>query len=77
MITPEAQALREKVYDAEIAPLMKRIAEVCQRNGIPMVATFDISRRGQPGLACSTVVHPHEGPKAMRDAIAVLLRGSA
>jgi len=30
----------EAAYDAEIAPLMDKIIEVCRREGIPMVASF-------------------------------------
>lgn len=30
----------EAVYDAEIAPLMTRIIEICNRHKMPMLATF-------------------------------------
>jgi hypothetical protein len=31
---------REDIYDTEIAPLMTKIIEVCNREEIPMLATF-------------------------------------
>jgi hypothetical protein len=30
----------EAVYDAEIAPLMEKVIEVCKRNDLPFVAEF-------------------------------------
>ena len=30
----------EAVYDAEIAPLMTQIIAICQRTGLPLVASF-------------------------------------
>lgn len=30
----------EKVYDEQIAPLMTQIIEICQKNEIPIFATF-------------------------------------
>lgn len=43
---------REAAYDREIAPLMARIIDVCKREGIPMVASFNYAQRGRNvGLA--------------------------
>lgn len=39
----ETLTKREAVYDAEIAPLMRRIIEVCQANDIPMVFSAQIN----------------------------------
>ncbi len=33
----------ERIYDAEIAPLMTRIIAVCKAHRIPMLATFQLS----------------------------------
>ena len=34
---------RESAYDEEIMPLMAKILDVCKREGIPVVASFQIN----------------------------------
>lgn len=55
---------KEKVYDDEIAPLMKQIIEICKREQLPMTAQFylqeerqDAEYEGQP-MYCTTTIIP-------------------
>jgi hypothetical protein len=41
---------KEKIYDEEISPLIKKIVEICEKNDIPLFATFQYSDE----LFCST-----------------------
>ena len=43
---------KEAIYDEQIAPLMAQLLEVCQREGIPMFASFQYSDDG----FCSSVL---------------------
>ena len=45
---------KELVYDEKIAPLMTQLLEVCQREGIPMFASFQYSYDGFCTSALST-----------------------
>ena len=45
---------KDQIYDAQIAPLMTKIIEVCQQNGIAMIASFDIAHEADPGLRCTS-----------------------
>jgi hypothetical protein len=45
---------KEQIYDDQIAPLVTKILEVCQQNGIAMIASFDIAHEGDPGLRCTS-----------------------
>ncbi len=38
--TPTPTYDKEDIYDAEIAPLMTQIIEICKRHEIPMLASF-------------------------------------
>lgn len=40
----------EEIYDEQIAPLMTKIIEICRKNKIPMIATFNY----QPEQLCTT-----------------------
>lgn len=37
---------KEAIYDDQISPLMTQLLEVCQREGIPMFASFQYSENG-------------------------------
>lgn len=53
--------LREDVYDNEIAPLMTRIIEICQKHEIPVLATFQYTEPGEEAGFCTTSIPaPHE-----------------
>ena len=43
---------KEAIYDAEISPLMIKIIEVCKREGVCMICSFDIGNDGDPTLNC-------------------------
>ncbi len=47
---------RETVYDAEVAPLMEQIVDICKRNDIPMVASFELDMDGATPRYCSTAM---------------------
>lgn len=50
---------RERVYDAQISPLMARIIAVCEREGIPLVAKFELDADGGDDggpLFCTTAI---------------------
>jgi hypothetical protein len=66
---------REAVYDAEIHPLMAKIIDICKANGIPVVASFDISGPEDDGLHCTTLtgVTWEEMPEKFKRAKAVLI----
>lgn len=43
---------KEKIYDEEIKPLMRKIIECCKKNGIPVFATFQYS----DNFFCTTAI---------------------
>ena len=45
---------KEAIYDEQIAPLMTQLLEVCQREGIPMFASFQYRAEGFCTSAQST-----------------------
>jgi len=45
---------REEIYDAQIAPLMAQILEICKANKIPMLADFDLACEADDGLKCTS-----------------------
>lgn len=45
---------KEEIYDEQIHPLMNQIIAICKKNGIAMVASFDIPTEAEPGLSCTT-----------------------
>ena len=50
---------KEKVYDEQIAPLMKQIIDICKEHEIAHVCSFALSD-SETGLlctTCNTVVH--------------------
>lgn len=47
---------KEQVYDAEIAPLMAKILEVCKREKIAMVAQFSTPNDDDPDLLCTSAL---------------------
>ena len=49
---------KEEIYDNEIAPLMKQIIEICQKNQIPMLATFAYHNTEEEGVGlCTTLLN--------------------
>ena len=45
---------KEAIYDEQIAPLMTQLLEICQREGVPMFASFQYSEVGFCTSALST-----------------------
>jgi hypothetical protein len=62
---------KEAIYDAEVAPLMAQIIEICKREDIPLVASFkyahNIDGAGEDGL-CTTVVPGANQPEEFKRA---------
>ena len=52
---------KEQIYDDQIAPLVTKILEVCQQNGIAMIASFDIAHEADPGLRCTSQLPDGDG----------------
>lgn len=72
---PMSDRDREAVYDAEIYPLMNQIIAICQRENIPIVASFDISSPAKPGLKCTTSILPPDSSKDLVAAAQILADG--
>lgn len=61
-MTPEYDL--EAVYDAEIAPLMAQIIDICRQNDIPMVASFAYANYGGDDFGlCTTFVAGDESTR--------------
>lgn len=65
----------EDVYDAEIAPLMREIVAICERHGMPLLASFAYARSEDRTSFCTTSI-PFEGrtPDQFSEALAVIRR---
>lgn len=53
---------KEAVYDAEISPLMTKIAEICTAHDIPIVAVFqyEMSDDDRPGFVTTVIPSARE-----------------
>ena len=60
----------EKVYDEQIAPLMKEIIRICHENQMPMLADFQYG----PNHHCTTCM-PFDGDKNIHAARQLLMEG--
>jgi hypothetical protein len=67
---PEPEFDLEAVYDAEIAPLMTQIIDVCKRHGMPMVASFCYAVSEEDGFdfCTSSVPRDNWAPPAFDEA---------
>jgi hypothetical protein len=52
---------KEQAYDAEVAPLMDKVIEICRREGISMIAHFELPIPGDPDLVCTTKTPDEKG----------------
>jgi hypothetical protein len=52
---------KEQIYDGQIEPLMTKILQICQQNGISMIASFDIEHAANPGLRCTSQLPDGDG----------------
>lgn len=62
---------KETVYDEQISPLMAQIIDICEKNGIAMLATFDIPTPEDSGLCCTSVLPDETGRNPVRQAAAM------
>jgi len=68
---------KEAIYDAEIASHMQAIIDVCKREHITMIASFDIPSDGDPDLCCTSLVPDENGnPERHRRAHRAIKGGS-
>ena len=68
---------KETIYDNEIAPHMQAIIEVCKREQIAMIASFDIPNYDDPDLCCTSMVPDENGnPERHRRAHRAIEGGS-
>ena len=70
-----ASETKESVYDREIAPLMTKIIEACERAGIAMVADFELDPKdgdAEDSLLCTTIIVPKTACSRMQEAAALL-----
>ena len=69
---------KEDIYDAEIAPLVATLIQVCKENDIPMVASFcyAASDDGESTDLCTTFIPQQDGwaPAAFKDCKARLFK---
>lgn len=65
----------EEVYDAEIAPLMAQIIEICRRVGMPFVASFSYRRDedGEYDFCSSALGSPERTPEKFHDIVQLLV----
>ncbi len=66
----------ESVYDAEIAPLMSKIIDICKANRIPMLATFQYSNDDDGSDFCTTRI-PFAGESGRLEIITAIMLGDA
>lgn len=52
---------KSQIYDTQIEELMAQIINICQANGIAMIADFDISDDDNPGYRATTHLPNGEG----------------
>ena len=63
----------EAIYDAEIAPLMTKIIEICDAHGIPMVASFEYA----PEMLCTSALTTVASSPRIRTAASIIRNGVA
>lgn len=63
----------EGVYDAEIAPLMTKIIEICEREKMPMVASFAYRAHESGTDRCTSHLHwPERREQDYHDAVRII-----
>ncbi len=71
----------EPIYDEKIAPLMAQIIGICTEQGIPFLATFQLTDQahenekesGEGPLYCTSVLQPEGCDEQLNKAVSVLL----
>lgn len=59
---------KEDVYDEQIAPLMSEIINICRKNNLPIVASFQYCNRKEDGPGyCSTTLLSGSEDQHMRN----------
>jgi hypothetical protein len=66
----------EAVYDAELAPLMTQIIEICKRHKMPMIASFAYACEDADNVRLCTTALPRDGwqPNSFKAAFAAIYR---
>lgn len=47
---------KEQIHDEQISPLVNKIIEICQANGIAMICSFHIPNEDDDELLCTTAL---------------------
>lgn len=66
---------KEKIYDEQINPLMAQVIELCQKNGIAMVASFAVPNDDDPNIRCTSHLADETGAYPFADACRLLRHG--
>lgn len=68
---------KEQVYDEEINPLMAKILEICKREKIAMIASFQIPNDEDPKLMCTSALleKDHEPNQELLGALSLIKDG--
>lgn len=65
----------EAIYDEQISPLMAQIIDICDRHGLPMMATFAYKRDGEESDFCtSSVDSQNRAPQDLRLMLSFMIR---
>lgn len=67
----------EAVYDAEIAPLMMQIIDICKRHRLPMFATFIFRDTEEKAGLCTSALRFDGRTRAIVDAAWMITRGDS
>lgn len=68
---------RESIYDNRIAPLMREIIKTCKENGIPFVASFQLTGTDdeEGALLCTSCWQPDDTSNRIDRAVSILYQG--
>lgn len=66
---------KEKLYDEQIAPLVAQIIEICQKNGVAMIASFAIPNDEDADLRCTSHLADETGSFPFADACRLVRDG--
>jgi hypothetical protein len=64
---------KEQVYDNQISPLMTQILNVCQANGIAVIAQFVLNSPETPDLHCTSILPDETGVNPLRHKLALAM----
>lgn len=63
---------REKIYYDEIVPLLKEIYNICVKNDIQMISSFNLGKVEDGDMISNTYVNSNENADSIVDALKIL-----